>query len=95
LKKQTQFSNGHNDVNSMITMVYGEFCWPRQQKNKPNIFSSWLMVRRMDSHLHENYKKQISASISVNLRLIRLKKQSQFAGMVKWRKFLYERNLWQ
>ena len=36
LKKQSQFSNGQNDVKSILLMVYEDFEGPRQRKNKPN-----------------------------------------------------------
>ena len=34
LKKQSQFSNGQNDVKSILIMVYGDFDGPRRRKNK-------------------------------------------------------------
>ena len=34
LKKQTQFAKGHNDVKSMLIMVYGDFNVPERRKNK-------------------------------------------------------------
>jgi len=34
LKKQTQFSNGQNDVKSILIMVYGVLSGPGRPKNK-------------------------------------------------------------
>jgi len=36
LKKQSQFFDGQNDVKSILTMVYGDFCGPRLRENKAN-----------------------------------------------------------
>jgi hypothetical protein len=36
LKKQSQFLEGHNNVKSVLTMVYGDFGGWKQRKNKPN-----------------------------------------------------------
>jgi len=36
LKKQTQFSNDQNDVKTILTMVYEDYNWLDQRKNKAN-----------------------------------------------------------
>jgi len=36
LKKQTQFSNGRNDVKSILTMFYGDFNGQGRRENKAN-----------------------------------------------------------
>jgi len=36
LKKQSQFLKGQNDVNLIMTMVYGEYDELRRRKNKAN-----------------------------------------------------------
>ena len=54
-------------------------------ENKPNfiVLRSECCGQRVDSRLRGNDKQQISAFICVNLRLMNLKKQSQFKAKFK------------
>jgi hypothetical protein len=47
LKKQSQFIGGHNDVKSVLTMVYGDFNGKGQLKNKAKQSQSFDFAQDM------------------------------------------------
>ena len=98
LKKQSQFSEGQNDVKSVIVMVYGDFGMLRLRENKANSKPNKAnpsgtncrtvlikSVRVYSCSPHEIGKTVISRGKFV----VNLKKQTQFAGGGNKRKVNY------